>query len=426
MFHKILKVAQREYAETVKTKTFILGVLMTPLIIGGIIYFSSRYAHSGTGPRPPKQIVILDRTDALKDEIRSFFTKHNNDHKHQQIDIVRIHTTQDAQEVIPKEKNRVRRRELDAFVVLDTDILDGAGTMQFYMRDTKTSDMDYIGTVENLINRAVVNKRCQRENIAPEVLARLRPHVRLLQIEVGEEIDQERVQEKAETITRTMIPFFFMFLIYYGIIGIGQHLLTSVIEEKNSRIMEVLLSALSPFELMAGKIVGLAIVGFTIMSIWCVAAYSTARWQKIMIPVELDLLIYFVIYYVLGFLFFSSILVGIGSVCNTIKEAQSLMMPVTMILIIPLVGWINMIQDPHGTFAVVLSFIPPTTPLVMILRICASSEPVPIVEILISIFLLATCIPLTIWAAAKVFRTGILMYGKRPALKEIIRWLRQS
>jgi len=222
-----------------------------------------------------------------------------------------------------------------------------------------------------------------------------------------------------------MVPFFFMYLMFIGIVGMGQQLLTSVIEEKNSRVIEVLLSALSPFELMAGKIVGLAGIGITMMSLWCVAAYGTARWLGMNISVEPALLIYFVIYYILGFLFFSSILVGIGSVCNTLKEAQSLMMPVTMILIIPLLGWYNLSRNPEGTFAVIFSFIPPTTPLVMILRIC-SSEYIPIVEILISIFLLATCVPLTIWAAAKVFRTGILMYGKRPALKEIFRWLRQS
>ena len=424
MIHKIIKVAQREYAETVKTKTFILGVLMTPLIIGGIIYFSSRYAHSGAGPRPPKQISVMDQTGELKEDIRTLFDKHNSDHKHQKIHLVRIRTSENLDEVNRKEKDRVRRRELDAYVVLDADILDGAGKMQFYTRDTKDSDMDYIETIENLISRAVVNKRCQRANISPEVLAKLW-HVPRQQIEVGEEVDQKRVQEKAETITRVMVPFFFMYLMFIGIVGMGQQLLTSVIEEKNSRVIEVLLSALSPFELMAGKIVGLAGIGITMMSLWCVAAYGTARWLGMNISVEPALLFYFVIYYILGFLFFSSILVGIGSVCNTLKEAQSLMMPVTMILIIPLLAWYNLSRHPEGTFAVVLSFIPPTTPLVMILRIC-SSEYIPKVEILISIFLLATCVPLTIWAAAKVFRTGILMYGKRPALREIFRWLRQS
>jgi len=425
MISKILKVAQREYAETVKTKTFILGVLMTPLIIGGIIYFSSRYAHSGTGPRLPKQIVVIDRTSELKEEIRSFFKKHNDEHKHQRIDLERIHTAQDLEDVIQEAKDRVRRRELDALVVLEADILDGEGKMQFYTRDTKASDMDYIGTIESLINRAVVNKRCQQANISPEVLKKLRLDVPLQQIEVGEEVDQERVQEKTETVTRIMVPFFFMYLMFIGIVGMGQQLLTSVIEEKNSRVIEVLLSALSPFELMAGKIVGLAAIGITMMALWSAAAYGTAHWLGTKISVEPALLIYFVIYYVLGFLFFSSILAGIGSVCNTLKEAQSLMMPVTMILIIPLLAWYNLSRNPEGAFAVVLSFIPPTTPLVMILRIC-SSEHVPMVEILISIFLLATCVLLTIWAAAKVFRTGILMYGKRPSLKEVLRWMRQS
>jgi hypothetical protein len=179
MISKILKVAQREYAETVKTKTFILGVLMTPLIIGGIIYFSSRYAHSGTGPRLPKQIAVMDQTGAFADAIRTR-------------------------------------------LVLEASILDGSGKMQFYTRDPKASDMDYMGTVENLISRAVVNKRCQRANISPEVLATLW-HVPRQQIEVGEDLDQERMREKTETITRVMVPFFFMYLMFIGIVGMGQH-----------------------------------------------------------------------------------------------------------------------------------------------------------------------------------------------------------
>lgn len=425
MIHKIIKVAQREYAETVKTRTFLLGVLMTPLIIGAIIFFSRRYVHSDVGPRVPKQIVVTDQSRVLKKDIQTLFDKHNSDHKHQKIHLVRIHSSKQPDEVDQQEKDRVRRRELDAYIVLEADILDGTGTMQFYTRNTKASDMDYIGTVEHLIRRAVVNKRCQQANIDPQLLRRLQRHIPTQQIEIGEEASQERVQEKTETISRIMVPFFFMYLMFIGIIGMGQQLLTSVIEEKNSRVIEVLLSALTPFELMAGKILGLTGIGVTMMSLWCVAAYGTARWLGMHISLEPALLFYFVIFYILGFLFFSSILVGIGSICNTLKEAQSLMMPITMILVIPLLAWYNLSRNPESTFAVVLSFVPPTAPLVMVLRIC-SSEHIPIVEILISIFLLASCVLLTILAAAKVFRTGILMYGKRPSIKEVARWLRQS
>ncbi|MBN1845201.1 MAG: ABC transporter permease [Sedimentisphaerales bacterium] len=423
--YKIYKVAQREYNETVKTKTFILGVLMTPLIIGGIIYFSSKTARSTPSARPPKVIVVTDQTGELADDIRERFQAYNAEHPDRQILPARIQAGGDDPETIATEKEGLRRGEMDAYVVLEPEILDGRGSIQFYSRDTKASDLDYIGRVENLLNQAVINKRCQREKLDAELIGRLRQRVGFRQIMLGAEVNQERQQKQSETITRMMLPFFFMYLMFLGIMGMGQQLLTSVIEEKNSRVIEVLLSAVTPFELMAGKILGLAAIGVTMMTIWCAAAYGAARWQGMNIPLEPNLLFYFVIYYVLGFLFFSSLLVGIGSVCNTIKEAQSLMMPVTMLLIIPLLAWYNLARNPEGTLAVVLSFIPPTMPLVMILRICAS-EHTPFVQILISLFLLATCVLLTTWAAAKVFRTGILMYGKRPGLREILRWLRQS
>jgi ABC-2 type transport system permease protein len=221
-----------------------------------------------------------------------------------------------------------------------------------------------------------------------------------------------------------------MFLMFMGIFGMGQHILTSVIEEKNSRVMEVLLSAVSPFELMCGKIMGLAGISLTVIILWAAAAcgtayYGAARWWHVNIDLPTEILPYFAIYFVLGFLMFSSILAGIGSVCNTLKEAQSLMMPITFIFILPMVAWFNLAQHPDGLLARVLSFLPPLTPMVMTLRL-ASTPPPSFLEVFASIILLAAFVPAVMWVAAKVFRTGILMYGKRPGLREVIHWLRQS
>lgn len=116
-------------------------------------------------------------------------------------------------------------------------------------------------------------------------------------------------------------------------------------------------------------------------------------------------------------------LAAIGSACNDIKESQTLMQPVMLLLIIPMFAWFIIVQRPEGTLAVVLSFIPPVTPLIMILRIAVKPD-LPMIQIIASILLLAASVPVVIWAAAKIFRTGILMYGKPPSLKEIVRWVR--
>ena len=216
-----------------------------------------------------------------------------------------------------------------------------------------------------------------------------------------------------------------MYLMFLGIISSGQQMVSSVIEEKGSRVIEVLLSAVSPFELMAGKILGLAGTGLTLVSLWAGAAFLTARSQNLNIDLTSEIVVYFAIYYILGFLLVSSILAAAGSICNTIKETQSLMMPMTMIFIIPLLSWFKVVQDPNGTLARVFSFIPPLTPLVMVLRLSSGSE-IWIVEILTTIVLLVITVLIGIWAAAKIFRTGILMYGKRLNVREVCRCLLQS
>ena len=224
---------------------------------------------------------------------------------------------------------------------------------------------------------------------------------------------------------KMMVPFCFMYLMFMGMIGTGQHMVSSVIEEKGSRVIEVLLSAVSPFELMAGKILGLAGIGLTVVCIWGTAAYGAAMYKGIEIDLPPATLLYFLVYFIPGFLLFTSLLAGVGSVCNTIKETQGLMMPIMLVFILPLLSWFKLVQEPDGLLARILSFIPPLTPLVMVLRISASND-ISVIEILLSLVVLVLGVVFTLWAAAKIFRTGILMYGKRPRLREILRWVRQG
>jgi ABC-2 type transport system permease protein len=421
---KILKVARREYIETIKTKTFILGVFMTPLIIVGIIFFASRMAGSKSGPRPPLKVAVTDLSEELSAEIKNSFDKYNESNPGRQILLQELQPREKSEAVGTEGKSRLRQGQIDAYVVLDKDILAGAGKIHIYTYKPKATNIDTLWTIENFFNRAVVDQRCKIRNLSPELLAELR-NVPIERVEIGATDDAQRIESESHRAVKFMVPFFFMYLIFMGIVGMGQHMLSSIIEEKNSRVIEVLLSALSPFQLMGGKILGLAGIGLTVISLWAVAAYLAARWQGLDIDVTAELVLYFVIYYVLGFLLFSSILAGVGSICNTIKETQSLMMPIMMVFILPLLAWFKLVQDPDGTLARVLSFVPPLTPMVMVLRLSAGSG-IWVGEILLSIVLLAAAVLAAIWAAAKVFRTGILMYGKRPGLSEVVRWLRQS
>jgi ABC-2 type transport system permease protein len=421
---KILKIAQREFAETVKTKTFILGLVMVPFIIGGIIFFTSRISHGKTGPRPPINVAVTDLSSEIFVEAKNgSFYNYNKSNPDRQILIHELRAGEDPNAIENEGRNQLRQGRLDVYAVVDKDILQGSGRIHVYTYKPKPSNVDLLWTVENLFRNVVVNQRYKLQNLSAELMDKLR-NVAIERVEIGSGDREDRVQSEGDRAARMMVPFFFMSLIFMGIVGMGQHLISSVIEEKGSRVIEVLLSAVSPFQLMAGKIAGLAGIGLTVVSLWAGAAYIAARWQGLSVEITGELMLYFVVYYILGFLLFSSLLAGVGSICNTIKETQGLMMPIMMVFIIPLLAWFKLVQDPNGTLARVLSFVPPMTPMVMILRLAAGSE-IWIGEILASIVLLGITVPVAMWAAAKIFRTGILMYGKRPGLREVGRWLKQ-
>ena len=421
---KLLKVAQREYIETAKTKTFILSILLLPVIIVAIVFFTRRLNRPTDVTRPPMKVAVTDLTNELSAQIKTAFEEHNKNHPNRKVMLEDIRGPEDANTADKQFKTRLRNKELNVYAVLDKDILEGTGEIHLYTHKPKPTDIDAFWAIENPIRSAVINERCKRHNLSPQLLSQLR-NVPMVQVDVGGTDKEEKVRSKGDQIVTFMVPFFFMYLLFLGIMTMGQQMLSSIIEEKNSRVIEVLLSAVSPFQLMVGKILGLVSIGLTVVLLWGVAALATARWQGLNVGISQSILPYFVIYYILAFLLFGSTMVGIGSLCNTIKETQSLMTPIMLVCIMPLIAWHNIVRDSNGALARGMSFFPPTTPMVMILRLSAGPD-IGLIEILGSIALLAASVLAIMWVATKVFRTGILMYGKRPGLMEVARWLRQS
>ena len=216
--------------------------------------------------------------------------------------------------------------------------------------------------------------------------------------------------------------YLFVMLMFVGIMVLSQYLLTNLIEEKSSRVVEVLLSAVSPFELMSGKILGLTAAGLEVGAC-AVVIGVVAMLEGFIGALNPWALALFLVYYVLGTLLISSMYAAVGSACNTLREAQGMMLPMAMLFIVPLGGWMYFVQHPNGMAATLLSFVPPLTPMVMILRLAASKE-VPVWQIALSVLVLGASVPAMMWAAAKIFRTGVLMYGKPPKLREMVKWLR--
>jgi ABC-type Na+ efflux pump permease subunit len=209
-------------------------------------------------------------------------------------------------------------------------------------------------------------------------------------------------------------------------------LLTNTVEEKSNRLMEVLLSSVSPIQLMIGKIVGIAATGLAMLGSWMVFFYLATKYLPRLLDIEVgfDLSVIaadpvyigsFLVYFLLGYLFYAALLVGIGSACNSLKEAQNLMMPVTLLLMVPLVAMVPISRDPNGMLAKALSYFPPFTPFVMMNR---AAGPPTVAEYVITTVLMVAAVAAVMWAAAKVFRVGVLMTGKAPKLSEIVRWIR--
>lgn len=428
---KIFEIARREYIDTVKTRTFLFSLLFTPVLIVGIGFFASRISQV-EGGRPAVRVVVTDLSAQLAGQIEAATNKHNESNPKRQIIFEPLPVVSSAEPPAQDDINAVEeqgRKQLrsgrtEAYIVIDQNIIDGVGKTHVYTYKSKPTMMDATWAVEEFIRNAIVAQRCKVQNVSQKLLDEIR-NVPTERVEIGEAANEQRVQSQNQSTIKMMVPFFFMFMIYMGIMGIGQQMLSSVIEEKNSRIIEMLLSAVSPFELMAGKIFGLGAIGLTIVGLWTAVSYGSVLWQGINVDITGKLLFCFVVYYILGFLLFSSLLAAIGSVCNTLKETQELMMPVILIMVLPMVAWFKLVQSPDGIFTRVLSIVPPVSPLVMPLRISAGSN-VSNFEILVSMGLLAASVLLMMWLAGKIFRTGILMYGKRPSLREISRWLRAA
>ncbi len=247
---------------------------------------------------------------------------------------------------------------------------------------------------------------------------------------VSETGEEQEVEER--DLLRQWAPVVFVYLLWISVFTTSQMLLTNTVEEKSNRIIEVLLSSVSPIQLLAGKIGGIAATGLTIVSSWMLMFFFGTKYLPALLdaPASLDLTAMatdpfyvgsFIAYFLLGYLFYSAILVALGSVCNTLKEAQNLMGPVTLFLILPLLAMVPIGQDPNGALAQALSYFPPFTPFVMMNR---AAGPPSTFEYVATTILLVAAIWAVLWMGAKIFRIGILLTGKPPKLREILRWLR--
>jgi ABC-type Na+ efflux pump permease subunit len=440
--NKILAIAAHEFWETVKTKAFIISVVLMPGLILGAVYATERIARmTAQEALPTRQIAVLDATGVVLPLLHDRIEAYNAQRPNQPFEVFDgaaagdPSTTSAAgdsrassagggafdsgrqEHQVARLTDQIRAGALYAYIVIPRGALDSSEPCVLARKDAQISAGR---AIESAVNEAVVDARFSAAGLQRGEVQKLEREVELRQIDAASGAE---VTEQA--FARVVTPFAFMFLLFMGTMQISYGLLSSLLEEKSSRVIEVLLAAISPTQLMAGKILGMVAVGLTLMAAWGGAGYLAAEARGAGHLVTWFRLGHVAMYFLPAFLFFAAFLGAIGSVCNTLKEAQSLASPLSIMNIIPMILWFQITEAPQSLLSVTLSFIPPMTPFVMVLRICADPA-TPVWQIAATLVLLWATALGTIWAAGRIFRVGVLMYGKPPSLGELARWVRYA
>lgn len=417
---KLLKVAKREYLDRVRRKSFVIGTVLGPLLMGGMIVVPGLLLEHT--PESRVNIAVIDLTDSLYGSFTGALDDTlSNGSKMFALRNVRS-TGADldaAKKVLSAE---VAAGTLDSYIVLPRNIVE-KGTATYFGK--KVSNIRTLERIENALNKTVVVQRLSKQGLDYGSVTAMLKRVNIETVQIG------KGGEKANGFERMYITsFIFIMLLYMTILLWGVAVQRSIIEEKNSRVVEVLLSSLRPFDLMAGKIVGVGAAGLTQYAIWGIFsigltsyAMSTGQFAQY-VSFGWSTIAFFILFYLLGFLFYSTLFAGIGAVCNTDQEAQQLQTPVVMCLAFTIVIPMAVMQNPDGTFATVCSMIPFFAPILMFMRINILMPPVW--QIVLSVAILIASIFVAGVISAKIFRIGILMYGKRPDVREILKWVRRA
>ena len=435
---KILSVIKREYIQIVRTKGFIIGTVLGPVFMLALIVVP--IIVSSASVEKQETIGVVDLTNEIFMELDKKLDNKNYRLKDgfRRYVLEKFDPSAGTEELRHELRERVLKKELSAYIYIPEDVLE-IGARESVVRDSEpeevkaeyvsehTTDFEKLGDLNRALNNVVIEKRLKREGLDPQKVAQYIKRVELQPIKITKK------GEEKDTGGTFMISYFLALIIYMAILIYGQVIMRGVIEEKSSRVVEVVLSSLKPFQLMMGKILGIGAVGLTQFSIWTIFGIGASVYSTSFIPaganfampsIPAHVFVYFVVFFILGYFLFGTLYAAIGSMVNSEKEAQQLVMPVTMFLIVPIMLMIFIIRAPDSSLAVFLSFIPFFAPILMFLRITVLLPPFG--QIGASIVILILTILLMIWLTAKIYRVGILMYGKRPKLAEVVRWIRYS
>lgn len=414
---KIFKIIKREFKTKIMTKGFIIGTVLGPVFILGIM-FGPAYFMS-LSEQKTRHISVVDESGQLMDRLYRVFDDTLSNGKPQYV--LTAVSPQEYQSDPEGFRNQIETGAIDILLILPRDILEG-DTIVYLSKSI--SDIEFIQMVRQRINDEVNKIRLVREGLDPEIIkkATTRLQIKTIKVVKGKAEEKGFGQE-------FIMAFIFLFILYFTIIFYGNSIMQGVIEEKTSRVVEVLLSSSNSFQLMMGKLFGVGFVGLIQYFLWGIMALAAFFAVAASVPevvknvsVSPTVFLFFIVFFLIGYFQFSTLYAAVGAMCSSQQDAQALATPVTMLVIIPFIISFTVMRDPTSTIAITMSFIPFFTPMLMFLRVSLVTPPALEIAGAIAINLLA--ILFFTYIAAKIYRVGILMYGKRPTVPEMIKWLR--
>lgn len=460
---RILLVAEREFLATVATRAFILGALLTPVLIGVLVVLMPRLMQESP-PKVEGEIAIIDPTGQVEAGVRDYL-------KPERIAKRRDETLKRIQEAMPAALRSAPKTgpaveqsieqslgEVPTLRIVTlspgTDVeqakeplrsvaaAESGGGARLALvvvhpdAIVRTSGKDQFGSYDLYI-RGKLDDRIEREvsdGVRDAIVSARIAQSGLDRRQVDALTKVERVTSRSVTaggedrtnrVLNQLIPMAFMGLLLMSVLMSGQYLLTTTVEEKSNRVVEVLLSAVSPMELMIGKILGQMGVGLVVLGLYLGLGLMGLISFASLGLIDPMLMVFLFVFYLLAYLSIGAFMAAIGSAVNEMREAQGLMTPVMLIIMVPWMLWMPISRDPNATYAVVLSLIPPLSNFVIMLRL-ASTTPPPMWQVMLSVLAGVAGVAASLWFAGKIFRIGLLMFGKPPNLATLIRWARMG
>jgi ABC-2 type transport system permease protein len=429
MKNKTLIVALSEFNTLTRSKAFLVGILLMPVFMG-IAFGVQKFTRNATDVKD-RRFVVVDRTGVLYAPLAAAAGEWNA--------LASATGVQLAPRFLPAPamfdegdeqaraalSDRVKTDELYAFVEIPADALDPSAAAPVRYYSNHPSYRTLPGWIANTVNREVLNHRFREAAIDRALVTRLTKRVDLAELGLlqRDSAGQIRAAAPVDKVRTVAIPVGMMMILLFSVMSGAPQLLNSVIEEKMSRISEVLIGSVTPFELMMGKLIGSVAVSVLLAAVYIAGGAAVARYVGYGDALRGSDVGWLLVFLIMASFMFGSIFITIGAACSDLKDAQGMMTPAMLIMMLPWMTWFAILNAPDSPVSIGLSLFPTAAPFLMLLRIMLPPGP-PAWQIWLAIALCAITSVAAVYAAGKIFRTGLLMQGKAATFGEMWKWVR--